>query len=1214
MDAETFRSQLDELTKKLASRDPTPAHSWIGEKKLLDEIHQRAIWLLDNHAGIETIVESKIIATRTRLHVLDRVAAAAALLDVAGRSKDARALLERCADACPDVGDQRLYRAAAGDLATFDKLARAQWLWQNRYYDDARRLAATISERENPLAEAARRLCKAPTPIDKAPMLLSFYGFGLQLYGEGDPEPDGSHVKVRFLTALFVPLFPLDAYRLTENAGGYRIHGKVPLGSFMRLWRKTAPVLIALAIAWVSISSFLSSPERQLRLAVEEIVELESVDPEAALLHYEELAMQYNGIEDDVSLLPVAKGWVRAATADIAEPITPATVDQLTMVVDRYAAMPSRFQGEALAVPLVDRLLDLADQLPSDTSEGADARLDLLLEASRFAPPSRRARVDEATSRTRLILATQLAVDWPLEALRQYAKLLGHDPEAPAAITALLAELPDSPTLFAEIVPELEQWAPYVDEATKARARELGQRGVALDSDPERIAMLQANDETQLRAALAWDSTDQIATMALAYMLRVRGQYDEAVAQLEALGKPGVMIHEAQYLLAELEFDRGNDERAAILLEQMLRNRLPAFEDARRGFESEFHRLRENLVTRAERGQIPPQYETALTGNDEAAAQAAFGQWLDAEIEGSPAIARLRAEYQRHADIVPVAILLGTVQLQRARAVTGEQREQLLDSAQSTFLSIGGEARGMPEYHLALGQVYFRLGKNIQAKAEFQYLVENPDPHVQLLAASGYRDLGLVEEARKVAETVYEANVGTTDVATRAAYFVSMLVYTLEERRKWLERANSQDDYVRVALLDVTADELRRAGKFAAADKKYAEIYELQIAKAEQDNASFNNAALTLINRHYCTGDLEYVERAVELLQRAIAQEPDDAILMFNYASLLDFQVQLGILAQFVPTEGLRVSEDEVSRVLGELTHSQKRDEVLAAIQNDVQRTRAMDVWTRCETLSPQKVEVYFGQLDWFSLTEQAAELGKLFARIGAVENLDISVHEQFYREVLDGTSDERALLELSGSLEARAVAREQSKRANPATRAVLRQLDGMEYFLRANLERGEPALADARAAVEAFEAAQALWPEGLSTEELADALLLLAVFEIEANDPDATAAWHEHWRRDRLEFSLARLYDERAPLIELMKGHAAFQRSLELRRAAPDHNLDPLDVVVAKIAGDEELRLRALVVTNEPVRRIRLDIYERLMPYDKSFVNMRKWVDAERR
>ncbi|PRQ06060.1 hypothetical protein [Enhygromyxa salina] len=1253
MEPQIFRDQLDGLAEQLEQRDPNPAASWVGESRTLDAIKERCVWLLDNHAGIESISDSETTARRVRLYLLDRSAAGAALLDVAGRSKEAGVLLSRCAEHCPDIGDQRLYQAGVADLSSFSKLVRASWLLRHNQLDEARRLGAALASAAPPIAELGRRIAKTPTPINGAPALFTINGCGVKFYGNLDHETDGSYTTIRFATLIFIPIIPIDAYNVTDHGDQYQIHGKVPLGLLMRVWQYGLLALLALVITFGVVSSYLDSPERHLRLAIDEVAQLESSDPEAALERYEQLAIEYNGVDDDTDLLPVVQGWVRMATAQVPDPITPAAVDPITGIIERYAALPGRVQNNELAEPFVDRLLDWSDQLDTDTPEGADASLELLIAADRFAPPSRRERVDRSIAAARMALATQLAVDWPLEALRQYARLAEDEPKARDAMGELIAALPDSPTLFADIAPELRVWGAEVDPAESARAGELANRGLALANDPERALMLQhgapapdpalavegadegadedaeqpqaveeqpapdpeqlaVEREAQLRAALEADPTDQPVVVALADLHRSRGQLDEAAAQLEVLGKPGLMTHDAQYLLASIERDRGHVEQAAALLEQMLRNRLPAFMDARRAFDTEITRLQDQLIARAEQGNIPAQHKAKLLSENEDVARAAFSAWLSEELERSGKLTTLQDEYQRQSDIVPVAILLGTVQLERARTATGEQREQLLDSAQSTFLSFRSEAGGLPDYHLSLGQVFFRLGKTEQAQAEFQHLLDDPAPGVQLLAAAGYRALGQFEQAREISETVYETSADQPG-KHQAAVFRSLLAHDIDERRMWLQRGNQQDEYVRTSLLDVEADALRRDGKFAAADKKYAEVYSLYAAQAERQHGSFNNAALTLVARHACTGELRHVDDAVALMQGAVADSPDDGIVLGNYATVLDFRAQLELLDRFVPTKGLRISAPEVSSLLVEISRSSKHDELLAAVQGDPMRVRALDTWTRLETIAPQMTVPYMGQYEWQRLADDSAATAKMLERLRLVGGLDTSDGARATAEYVDGTNDEQGLQELTTRLEARAAAEQLGKRAKPATRAVLRQLDGDDLYQRSRIQQGEAALADARAAVQAYEDAQELWAEGLSTSSLASALVLVAVLEIEAEDPSVTEQWRARVRGDGFTLTLVDLRAEGAPLLNKLAAHSEFVRSVELRRAAPDASLTPMDLLIAEMIDDQTLRARALEQTARPAVDLGFEVLGVLAPYDTSSTRTRAWLVSAR-
>ena len=54
-----------------------------------------------------------------------------------------------------------------------------------------------------------------------APPLFRLNGFGVALYGERDPRPDGSHIATHALCALFIPILALGAYRVINHGNGY---------------------------------------------------------------------------------------------------------------------------------------------------------------------------------------------------------------------------------------------------------------------------------------------------------------------------------------------------------------------------------------------------------------------------------------------------------------------------------------------------------------------------------------------------------------------------------------------------------------------------------------------------------------------------------------------------------------------------------------------------------------------------------------------------------------------------------------------------------------------------------------------------------------------------------------------------------------------------------------------------------------------------------
>src|SRR5690606_36010498 len=131
-----------------------------------------------------------------------------------------------------------------------------------------------------------------------------------------------------------------------------------------------------------------------------------------------------------------------------------------------------------------------------------------------------------------------------------------------------------------------------------------------------------------------------------------------------------------------------------------------------------------------------------------------------------------------------------------------------------------------------------------------------------------------------------------------------------------------------------------------------------------------------------------------------------------------------------------------------------------------------------------------------------------------------------------------------------------------------LLHLDGVDLYASARLHGlSDEGLADAQAAVVALEQAQALWPEGLGSGALTDALILLAIYETATEDAELSAYWSEHQRVKGTAMTLHGLL-ARGSSMNALIDNAAFERSIELRRIKPDAALGLLDFVVAMLAS----------------------------------------------
>src|SRR5262249_14722695 len=157
---------------------------------------------------------------------------------------------------------------------------------------------------------------------------------------------------------------------------------------------------------------------------------------------------------------------------------------------------------------------------------------------------------------------------------------------------------------------------------------------------------------------------------------------------------------------------------------------------------------------------------------------------------------------ERHAAVVPATLALGRIKLQQGRAAPAKERGPLLAEAERLFLAIRAEEEGQPAFHIALGQVYHRLGRTAEGDAELKKLLDGDDDPQKLKVAETYRDLGMQGKAIQLTEKLF-ASGGTPALKHNAAYVRSLLAAGLEEHEKWLLRSNVTDPAVALELKEV---------------------------------------------------------------------------------------------------------------------------------------------------------------------------------------------------------------------------------------------------------------------------------------------------------------------------------------------------------------------------------------------------------------------------
>ncbi|MEK7953910.1 tetratricopeptide repeat protein [Luteolibacter soli] len=108
-------------------------------------------------------------------------------------------------------------------------------------------------------------------PVKSPPSLFTINGIGVSMYGKRDFDAvTGTYIKTRCFCLVFIPVFPIDAYRVADAPGrGWYFLGKERVSGFARGTRWCALAVVALFIGSGAWQAHIHSPEYRARKAGE---------------------------------------------------------------------------------------------------------------------------------------------------------------------------------------------------------------------------------------------------------------------------------------------------------------------------------------------------------------------------------------------------------------------------------------------------------------------------------------------------------------------------------------------------------------------------------------------------------------------------------------------------------------------------------------------------------------------------------------------------------------------------------------------------------------------------------------------------------------------------------------------------------------------------------------------------------------------------------
>ncbi len=662
-------------------------------------------------------------------------------------------------------------------------------------------------------------------------------------------------------------------------------------------------------------------------------------------------------------------------------------------------------------------------------------------------------------------------------------------------------------------------------------AVEVHRRGVRLTDDlyARAAALARRHEETDPRAALALidvaaplsprPGDPHAARKRLLERLTAEKPDDPALAsrlavlchetgeanRCQALLEP----HEARLgqldgaaLLGRLYAAQGKLDRAHALLAGYVDARLPQLRAAEQAYSHAVEAVHNTALEQVRTNAAPGFDMERFKSAPDAQKQTMFGEFVQRRLQSDPGVRSAGKAMAAQAGVVSAAIELGMVRLLRAQAVADPDRRRAeLERAEQTLLSVRGQAGQTDQYRLNLGQVSFWLGKHAEGKKLFDAVLaaHGRGAEVLLAVAGRLREVGAVTEARQMAEEAYEkAPQRPVKYAAAAQRFV--MATDLEDRIAWLEKGNPDSPEVQASLADSRGRKAEEEGKDDQAAAHYRAAIAVYARQADSA-ATLNNSALVFFSLYHLTHDPEDFQRGMDRLERAVALQPGDSIVLSNAArQLLEAAVQ-DVVGAAIDLKVLRrmAAVDLLAYLYRDRAG---KDRLVGRLRAHPGYGKARGYFEKLLVLSPRGREAYQWLASLHGYTDDLQGLKAVWAKLQAVE-VDREREDQETLDYWAGRKDDKYRTDMK-----KALARQQ--KTLPAARAKKGATFAVAAVGLMNQQMGLAALGekvDADALVALAEEADGLAPSDATRSALIEALVFRAHLALARTDAGYAAA-----------------------------------------------------------------------------------------------------------
>ncbi|MDB5324307.1 MAG: hypothetical protein JWN40_5938 [Phycisphaerales bacterium] len=646
-----------------------------------------------------------------------------------------------------------------------------------------------------------------------------------------------------------------------------------------------------------------------------------------------------------------------------------------------------------------------------------------------------------------------------------------------------------------------------------------------------------------LRKLAAAEPNNLEVIVPLASVLEQQNKIDEAKKLLLPI-KNQLGDGEGARVLGTILGREGDYDGAYAMLWPFVKTRLDRFHTAETNAEDTIKRIwdREIQLLNAHKGpeEFYTRYDAA--GSDEQ--KTLVHNYVNAQIKDDPIFASSQETLEHEATVVPVALELGIVMLQRAQGQSDPAvRKTQLEATEQVFLAVGGVAGKTDEYRLTLGQVYYWLGKQAEGHKLFDdYLSAKSRAFPDLLAiAVRLRNLGAVPESRAMAEEAY-AKASKPDEQHQAANFRALCYKDSDDQIAWLQKSDLGNPSVKASLAKALGDKAMEEGRDDEAARQFhvaADAYTAMPRSA----TTVNQTALAYYGIFQATGDRPALDRCFDCFQQAVDLEPSDPILLFNVGTTLMDASLADVVGSDIDLRALHESGN-ISLLSYLYQDEAGRDVIVRKVKAHPGIARAQSYLEKVMVLSPKQGSPAVALYGVHQFTHNEPALGALEQRIRAAD-LDTSDQLVRAKEFLAGSRDQQNRVTLAAALK-RSEALADALRVKGGRTAAVALDQEVEQMLSLDFFTGTT---DPAKVVALSQEAYRLSPSACTSGVLMTAYLFQAAQELRRASPAFDAFYTKYNRSVGVTHLMAVAASEPGPFQEQVVRNANVQKALELLR-----------------------------------------------------------------